>query len=196
MPVFRNRSCRFPITEGRHQEPPPCPSKEQGTRTGHPCMICHLLSVFLCNPGLDQFFHQGSRQRLVYCETDSPFGCQQALQLFLELLDHGLAHGEETAVVRKGGVPHQHSFVLENRNSVTDDLGSLRRYGGPDCCADFFQGTAGGLRDPREVFVSVFGCSSALCNRTALTRRRFLHARNATPSGSSRTTGAHHAPDE
>src|SRR6266571_7364595 len=84
-----------------------------------------FLAFVLRDPRLHQFLNKCSRQWLVRGEVDGSFGCGEALEFILERFDHGRAR-EQTAMVRKRGEPHQHSFVLERRNPVADGLGSLR----------------------------------------------------------------------
>ena len=83
-----------------------------------------LLAFVLRDPRLHQFLNKCSRQWLIRGELDSPFGCGEALKFVLKRFDNR-GSGEQTAVVRKRGEPHQHSFVLERRNPIADGLGSL-----------------------------------------------------------------------
>src|SRR5713226_2426955 len=113
-----------------------------------------FLAFDLRDPRLHQFLNKSSRQ--------------------------GLVGGEQTAVVRKRGEPHQHSFVLERGNAIADGLGSLRWHSGPNRCANLVQGAAGGFRDTSKVFINVFRSALAFRRRTAIARFHFFHARNAT----------------
>jgi len=69
-----------------------------------------------------KLLYQCSRQRLIDGEVDGSFGGAKAFEFGFELFDYG-SSGEQAAVIGKRGVPHQHSFILESRNSVADDFG-------------------------------------------------------------------------
>ena len=79
-------------------------------------------------------------------------------------------------MVRKGGVPHQRSFVLERRYSVADGLGSIRWHSGSNDGANPIQGAAGRFRDASKVFVKILRSASAFLGRIALARFHFFHA--------------------
>ena len=139
-----------------------------------------FLGFVFCDPRLHQLFHQRCRQRLVGREADGPFGDGVALEFVLEPGDHGRAR-EQTAMVGKGGVPHQHALVLERGNPVADGLGGLRRRRGANRRANLFQSAARGFRDARLVFLyglHTRGCVCHTCN--AITGLRFFHASKCT----------------
>src|SRR3989442_8516437 len=138
-----------------------------------------FLAFDLRDPRLHQSLNECGRQRLVRGEVDGPFGCGEALKFVLKRFDNR-GRGEQTAVVRKRGEPHQHSFVLERRNSIADGLGSLWWQSGPNRRAKFVQGVAGGFRDACEIFVHVLRDEVAFRARTAITGSRFFHAGNTT----------------
>src|SRR5437667_2977975 len=130
-------------------------------------------------PGFHHFLNECSRHRLVRGEVDGSFGCGEASKVVLKRFDNR-GRGEQTAVVRKRGEPHQHSFVLERRNSIADGLGSLWWQSGPNRRAKFVQGVAAGFRDACEIFVHVLRDEVAFRARTAITGSRFFHAGNTT----------------
>src|SRR6266567_4888279 len=139
----------------------------------------------LRDPRLHQLLNQCSRQWLVRGELDCPFGSGEALKFVFERFDNR-SSGEQTAVVRKRGEPHQHSFVLERRNPIADRLGGLRWHNGPDRGANLVQGAAGWFRDTRKVFINGSRSTVAFSRRTAMAGFRFFHGGNATrPSASS-----------
>src|SRR5712692_1749851 len=148
----------------------------------------HLISPFLAfvlrDPRFHQFLDKCSRQWLVRGEVDGPFGCGEALKLVLKRFDNR-GSGEQTAVVRKRGEPHQHSFVLECRNPIADGLGSLRWHSGSNRRANLVQGAAGGLRDTSKVFSKVLWSAIVFRRRTAIARFHFFHAGNATRTSTS-----------
>src|SRR6266704_5741025 len=76
-----------------------------------------FLAFVLRDTRLHQFLNKCSRQWLVRGEVDGPFGCGEALEFILERFDNR-GSGEQTAVLRKRGEPHQHSFVLESRHPI------------------------------------------------------------------------------
>ena len=119
-----------------------------------------FLAFVLRNPRLHQFLNKCSRQWLVRGEVDGPFGCGEALEFVLERLDHGRSR-EQTAVGRKRGEPHQHSFMLERRHPIADGLGRLRWHSGSNRRAHLVQRAAGGFRDTSEVFINVFRGAAA-----------------------------------
>src|SRR5258707_11381397 len=94
-----------------------------------------FLAFDLRDPRLHHFLNKRSRQWLVGGELDGPFGFGEALKFALELLDHRRSR-EQTAVVRKCGEPHEHSFVLERRHPIADDLCSLAWRSGPNRSAN------------------------------------------------------------
>src|SRR2546427_7721092 len=137
-----------------------------------------FLAFDLRDPRLHHFFNKCGRQWLVRGELDGPFGCDEALKFTLELLDHRRSR-EQTAVLRKRGKPHQHSFVLERRHPIADCLGSFRWHSGPNGRANLVQGAAGGFGDSSKVFIHVFWSAAAFGGRTALARFHFFHAGNS-----------------
>src|SRR6202165_3317162 len=143
-----------------------------------------FLAFVLCDPRLHHFLNKCSRQWLVRGEVDGPFGCGEALEFVLERRDHGRSR-EQTAVVRKRGEPHQHSFVLERRHPVADGLGSLRWHSGPNRRAHLVQGAEGGFRDTGKVFINVFRSAVAFRRGTAIARFHFFHAGDATRTSTS-----------
>src|SRR2546425_5846534 len=149
-----------------------------------PARSALFLAFVLCDPRLHQFLNKRSRQWLVRGEVDGPFGCGEALEFILERFDNR-GSGEQTAVVRKRGEPHQHSFVLERRHPIADGLGSLRWHDGPNRRAYLVQGAAGGFRDASEVFIDVFRSAVAFRRRTAIARVQFFHAGDATRTSTS-----------
>src|SRR3989441_12278234 len=94
-----------------------------------------FLAFDLRDPRLHQFLNKCSRQWLVRGGVDGPFGWGEALKFVLKRFDNR-GRGEQTAVVRKRGEPHQHSFVLGRWNPIADGLGSLRWRSGPNSPAD------------------------------------------------------------
>src|SRR5712691_3719455 len=143
-----------------------------------------FLAFVLRDPRLHQFLNKCTRQWLVRGELDGPFGCGEAPKFLLERRDHGRSR-EQTAVVRKRGEPHQHSFVLERRNPIADGLGSLRWHSGPNRGANLVQGAAGGFRDTGNVFIHVLRSTVAFRRRTRIPRFHFFHAGNATRTSTS-----------
>jgi hypothetical protein len=143
-----------------------------------------FLAFVLRDPRLHKFLNKCSRQWLVRGEVDGPFGCGEALKFVLKRFDNR-GSGEQTAVVRKRGEPHQHSFVLERRNPIADGLGSLRWHSGPNRRANLVQGAAGGFRDTSKVFINVFRSAVAFRRRTAIARFHFFHKGNATRTSTS-----------
>src|SRR5713226_4578452 len=143
-----------------------------------------FLAFDLCDPRLHQFLNKSSRQRLVRGEMDGPFGGGEAFKFVLKRFDNR-GGGEQTAVVRKRGEPHQHALVLERRNPIADGLGSLRWHSGANRRANLAQGAAGGFRDTSEVFINVFRSALAFRRRTATAGFHFFHARNATRTSAS-----------
>ena len=144
-----------------------------------------FLAFVLRDPRLHQFLNKRRRQWLVRGEVDGPFGCGEALKFVLERLDHGRTR-KQTAVLRKRGEPHQHSFVLERRHPIADGLGSLRWHSGPNRRAHLVQGAAGGFRNTSNVSIHVFRSAIAFRRRTAIARFHFFHAGNATRTSISR----------
>src|SRR5271169_665495 len=88
-----------------------------------------FLAFDLRNPCFHQFPNKCCRQWLVIRELDGPFGRGEAVKFVLKRFDNR-GSGEQTAVVRKRGEPHQHSFVLERRNPIAYGLGGLRWHSG------------------------------------------------------------------
>src|SRR6266478_4090502 len=155
-----------------------CPSSKRiEKRESAPSAL--FLVFFLRDARLHQSLNKCSRQRLPRGEVDGPFGCREALEFVLERLDHGRA-GEQTAVVRKRGEPHQHSLVLERRNPIADGLGSLRGHSGPNRRAHLVQHVAREFRDASKVFINAFRSAFAFRPRTALARFPLFHAGNTT----------------
>jgi hypothetical protein len=149
----------------------------------------------LRNSRLHQFLNKGNRYWLVRREMDSPFGCGKALEIFPKRVNNR-GRGEQTAVVRKRGEPHQHPLVLERGDPIADGLGSLRRHSGPNRRAHFDQGAVGGFRDTGKIFVNASRSAVAFWRRPAIARFYFfLHAGDTTrtfPSGScSRPSRSH-----
>src|SRR5450631_4726206 len=89
-----------------------------------------LLAFVLGDPRLHKFLNECSRQWLVRGEVDSSFGGREALKFILEGFDNR-GRREQTAVVRKRGEPHEHSFAFERGNPIADGFGGLRRCSGP-----------------------------------------------------------------
>src|SRR5271166_327746 len=113
-----------------------------------------LLAFVLRDPCLHEFLDERSRQGLVRGELNGPFGGGEVLEFVLERFENR-GGGEQTAVVRKGGEPHQYSFVLDCGNPVADGLGSLGWHGRPNRRAKLFQHAAGGFGHTSEVFINV-----------------------------------------
>src|SRR5712664_2550238 len=133
-----------------------------------------FFALVLRDARLHQLFNKSGRKRFVHREVDGPFGGVEALEFVLERLDHGRC-GEQTAMVRKRGEPHQRSFVLERRHPVADGLGSLRWHSGPNRRANLLQSAAGRFRDGCQVLVRVLGSEVAFGARTVTTGIRFFH---------------------
>src|SRR5713226_3082276 len=108
--------------------------------------VSALFPFFLRQARLHYPFQQSGRQRLVQREMDGPFGGGDVFEFVLERFDHGQTSGEQTAMVRKRGVPHQRSFVLEGRNPIADSLGGVRWQSRPNRRAHLVQRAAGGFR--------------------------------------------------
>jgi hypothetical protein len=132
-----------------------------------------FLLFFVGDPRLHQFPHQSCRQRLVHGEVDGAFGGREILEFVLQDLDHG-SSPEQTAMVRKGGVPQQRSFVLKRRNSIADGFRGLRGHSGTNRCANFAPGAARGLQDAREAFVHVHRSATAFRGRPAIAGIHFF----------------------
>jgi len=67
----------------------------------------------------------------------------------------------------ENGVPHQRSFVLEDRNPTADSLGSLRRQSGPNRRAHLVQSAASRFRDACQVIVHGLRSGGGFCGRRA-----------------------------
>src|SRR5882762_5324786 len=139
-----------------------------------------LLALVLGYPRLHQFLDKCGGQRFVCWELDSSFGCREGFEFIFELFDNR-SSGEQTAVLRKGGKPHQHSIVPEGRHSIADDFGRLRRDSGTNRRAHLVKHAAGGFRNTGEVFVHIFRSNTGFRRGTALARFRFFHSRPAFP---------------
>ena len=148
-----------------------------------------FLAFVLRHPRLHQFLNQRSREWLVRGEADGPFGCGEALKFVLKRFDNR-GSGEQTAVVRKSGEPHQHSFVLDRRHPIADGFGSLRWHSGPNRHANLAQGAAGGFRDTSKVFINIFRSPVGFRHRTVTARFHFFHARDATKTSTSSPSSA------
>src|SRR5690242_14262360 len=83
-------------------------------------------------------------------------------------------------MVRERRVPHQHSFVLDRRNPITDNFCCPSRRSGPDRRANFVQCAARRLRDTCKVFRNSFRSAFAFRRGSAFAGFRFLHSRHAT----------------
>src|SRR6266446_10681695 len=97
--------------------------------------LAPFLVFDLRDPRLHHFLNKCSRQWLVGGELDGPFGCGEALEFALKCFDNRGSR-EQTAVVGKRGEPHEHSFVLERRDPIADDLCSLAWRRRPNCRAN------------------------------------------------------------
>ena len=64
-----------------------------------------FLAFVLRDSRLYQPLNEGCWQWLVRGKVNGPFGCGEALELFLKRFDNR-GSGEQTAVVRKGREPH------------------------------------------------------------------------------------------
>src|SRR5258708_7234192 len=155
------------------------PSGEAELLTGfRATQSASFLAFDLRDPRLHHFLNKCSRQRFIGGELDGPFGCREALEFALKCFDNRGSR-EQTAVVRKCGEPHQHSFVLERRHPIADDFGSLRKRSRPNRRANLVQGAAGGFRDASKVFIDAFRSALAFRRGTALARFSPYHAGNS-----------------
>ena len=143
-----------------------------------------FLVFALRHPLLDELLDECGRQRLVQRKVDRSFGGGETFQFLLKCADDR-GSGEQTAVVRKRGKPHQHYSVSKGRNSITNDLGSFRRDSGPNRCAHFEQCATCGFRDARQVFLDVFRSAAASGRGTSIARFSFFHTSNATRNATS-----------
>ncbi len=154
-----------------------------------------FLAFDLRHPRLHQFLNKRSRQWLVRGEVDGPFGCGEALEFVLKRFDNR-GGGEQTAVFRKSGEPHQHSFVLERRHPIANGFGSLRWHSGPNRHAHLAQGAAGRFRDTSKVFINVFRSPVGFRRRTVTARFHFFHPGDATKTSTASPSPATVSPEE
>src|SRR2546425_1042446 len=128
----------------RHPTLQPVNSPGSYMQVSRAALSVPFLTFILRDPRLHEFLDKCGWQWLVDGEVDCPLGYGEALEFVLERLDHGRSR-KQTAVVRKRGEPHQHSIVLERRNSIADRFSSLARDCGPNRCAHLVQHAAGGF---------------------------------------------------
>src|SRR6266851_2545839 len=140
--------------------------------------VSALFPFFLRQARLHYPFQQSGRQRLVQREVDGAFGGGVVLEFVLERFDHSQTSGEQTAMVRKGGVPHDRSFVLEGRNPIADSLGGFRWQSRSNRRAHLVQRAAGGFRDGGQVSVDGRRRGGGFCGGTARAGGCFLHRGN------------------
>src|ERR1700682_270054 len=75
------------------------------SRTGQRSMrgSALLLAFFFSDSRLHQLLHKSRRERLIHREADGTFGHFEMLEFLFEPPYHGVAHREQTAMVRKSG---------------------------------------------------------------------------------------------
>src|SRR5258705_4989849 len=127
-----------------------------------------------------QFPDECGGKRFVCGEVESSLGCGETLEFVFEFFNHR-RRGKQTAVVRKGGEPHQHPIVLEGGHPIADDFRRLGRDSGANRRAHLVQGAASGFWNTGEVFIHIFRSDTSFRGGTALARFRFFHRRPAFP---------------
>jgi hypothetical protein len=137
-----------------------------------------LLGFNLRDSRLHQFPDERRRHWLVGGEVNGSFGDGVGRKILLEGCDD-TAGWEQTAVIRKRGVPDEHFPVLEGWDPIADDLGRFRRHSGPNGSANLVQSGAGGFGDASEVFIDGGWDGLAFRRRTALARFHLVHVDNS-----------------
>src|SRR5579864_1320245 len=126
-----------------------------------------FLVFALRHPLLDELLDECGRQRLVQRKVDRSFGGGETFQFLLKCADDR-GSGEQTAVVRKRGKPHQHYSVSKGRNSITNDLGSFRRDSGPNAARILSNALRAGSGTRARYSLTFFGAPLPLAGERRL----------------------------
>jgi len=134
------------------------------------------LTLDLREPCLHYFPNKRCGKRLVDGKVDGPFGGEKLTKLMFKHSDDRSC-GEQTAMVRKPGEPHENAcFVFECGNAIANCLDCIPRHRGPNDAVHFDEVSAGGSRDRCEVFRKVLGNGFGFFCRAASDSFRGFHA--------------------